>query len=163
MNEKIHIFEKAGLGVAPFRFVGMHVERGPIRKIVNGFELTIGSDGQPMGVCEYCGQGIANCCDIESSDGKHFVVGTDCVMKTGDKGLRVEVDKIKTAARHEREKKIIADNLVWVDANRTALQGIQYGRHNLLESIEWYYRNAGNSGKLRIIKDAKKLLSATAQ
>lgn len=79
-----HVFEKARLGVAPFRFIGCEEKRGPIR-LADGTE--IGADGQPMGTCDYCGQGIAICCSILSADGRKFVVGSDCVARTGDAGI----------------------------------------------------------------------------
>lgn len=159
-SEQIHVFEKAGLGVAPFKFVGMHVMRGPIT-LPGGSQ--VGYPGQPMGTCDFCGQGIANCYNIVSSDGKRFIVGSECVAKTGDKGLKAQVDKIKTQARHEREDKIISENLAWVDSNREALAKIQYGYGNrtLLSSIEWYYRNAGRSGKMKIVRHARKMLEAS--
>lgn len=74
----VHPFEEAGLGLAPFKFMGMYESRGPIT-LADGSQ--VGAPGQPMGTCKYCGQGIAICCSIESSDGKRFIVGSDCVAK----------------------------------------------------------------------------------
>ena len=53
----IHVFEKAGLGVAPFRFVGVEERRGPIQISAT---LFVGAPGQPMGSCQLCGTGIAD-------------------------------------------------------------------------------------------------------
>lgn len=64
-----HPFEKRGLGLAPFTLAGMAEQR---------LEHT----GQPAGTCDYCGTGIAYCFLIRSADGKKFVVGSDCVIKT---------------------------------------------------------------------------------
>lgn len=75
---KIHPFEEAGLGKAPFRCIGVERRVGPI-KCADGSE--IGSPGQPMGSCDYCGTGIADCFTIQSGDGKRFIVGCDCVAK----------------------------------------------------------------------------------
>lgn len=80
----LHVFEKAGLGKAPFRCVGVTEKVGPIT-MPDGTQ--IGSPGQPMGCCDYCGTGIKDCYVIQSSDKKQFVVGCDCVARTGDAGL----------------------------------------------------------------------------
>ena len=79
-KQKLHPFEISGLGLAPFRFVGFERKVGPIN-LADG--LTIGAAGQPMGMCDHCGQGIANCFSIKSSDGKTFIVGSDCVASWG--------------------------------------------------------------------------------
>jgi hypothetical protein len=77
----VHEFELAGLGRAPFRFVALTEKR----------------DG-----CHYCAHGILWRCHIVSSDGKHFHVGTDCVKKTGDKGL---IDTVKAEQNRVRREK----------------------------------------------------------
>lgn len=76
---KQHPFEAAGLGLAPFRCIGAETRVGPIR-LPGGIE--VGAPGQPMGTCDFCGTGIAECYVIRSSDGKQFIVGCDCVAKT---------------------------------------------------------------------------------
>lgn len=75
----LHPFTKSGLGEAPFRCVGMHVEQGP-RQLPNG--LTVGAPGQPLGTCDHCGMGIKYVYDIVSADGNRFGVGCECVLKT---------------------------------------------------------------------------------
>lgn len=90
--DKKHVFEQAGLGLAPFRCVGVK-------------ELHYGnaSAGQDFGgSCEYCGHYIRNGFFIESADGKHFVVGSDCVEKTGDKGMKKEVDMFVYKAKQKK-------------------------------------------------------------
>lgn len=110
----VHPFEEAGLGLAPFRFVGMREVRGPLLVMVDGVEFQVGAPGQPMGTCAYCGQGIAVCCDISSADGKRFTVGSDCVAKVEREDNRVspiltEVEKWKKArAADKREEKRVA-------------------------------------------------------
>lgn len=58
-----HPWEKAGLGVAPFRFVMMTTAPGQ-------------GDG-----CHYCGTGIKYLFHCVSSDGKRFHVGCDCIAR----------------------------------------------------------------------------------
>lgn len=77
-NTKVHVFEKSGLGKAPFVYAGFFQGKA------HADEFT-GSQG--CTACAYCSTGITNCFKIESSDGKQFIVGSECVKKTGDKGL----------------------------------------------------------------------------
>ncbi len=153
--EKVHVFESAGLGKAPFTWVGYHEERGGKVTEINGVTVTVGAPGQPLGTCAFCGTGIAICCEIVSADGKSFVVGSDCVLKTGDKGLKVQVDEMKATMNRKKQDATIAANLQWVEQNREKLAALPYGKYSLLESIEWFYKNAGRFGKLRIVKAAK--------
>jgi hypothetical protein len=85
-----HPFEKAGLGQAPFRCVGV---------TENVFMLP-GGESKAGGCCDYCYTGIRYEFHIESADDKHFKVGCDCVRKTGMvAGFR------EVRAKHAREKR----------------------------------------------------------
>ena len=167
--EPIHAFEKAGLGKAPFRYIGAEERRGPIKTVVNGVETTVGAPGQAMGSCDFCGQGIAICCRIDSADGKRFTVGIDCVRRTGDAGLKAASDKkiraIKKKARLENQAKRIA-------AAKEAIKGpvlmvalerrphpqahIWKRRKSLLNFVEWMFENAGRAGQMRAVKAVEK-------
>lgn len=70
----LHPFEKAGLGKAPFRCVGV---------TTNWYVTAGGAHRQPGGSCDYCGTGILYEYHIVGADGSKFVVGSDCVAKTG--------------------------------------------------------------------------------
>lgn len=103
----IHPFEAAGLGLAPFKLIGFDRKVGPI-KMEDGTE--VGAPGQPMGTCDFCGTGIADCYRIKSSDLKTFVVGCDCVLKLGRsdnrlvgevKRKKLALDRAKRAAKRE--------------------------------------------------------------
>lgn len=123
MSNQVHVFEKAGLGLAPFRFIGMEERRGPLPMPGGGFA---GAPGQPMGCCQYCSTGIAYCYWLQSADGKKFYVGSECILKSGDAGLRqvvkAEQKKQRTAkkeakraaVREERQKAMQAE----IDARR---------------------------------------------
>jgi len=158
-TEKEHVFETAGLGKAPFTFVGMYVSRGPIRTELNGVVCEVGYAGQPMGTCEYCGNGIANCFQIKSADGKSFIVGSECVMKTGDNGLRAKVNEVKTAIQHEKDDTFILEGMKWVEDNAEALKLTKHGKYTLYDSLLWYKKNAGRSGMIRILKFARKAIA----
>lgn len=98
----IHVFEKAGLGKAPFKFVGMEAQDirygQRVLAVVNGVTFST----KPGGTCDYCGQYIVNIYNIESADGKRFHVGCDCVKKTGDAGLVSAADMARKALESEQ-------------------------------------------------------------
>lgn len=116
-TNRIHDFERAGLGIAPFSFVGAYEDRGPKSVTTRDVTtLTVGAPGQPMGTCAYCGQGIAICCRIVDVNGQSFVVGSDFVRRTYAEGSRVrrEVDsavrKIQSTRRAAKaEAKRVAE------------------------------------------------------
>lgn len=96
-----HVFEIAGLGKAPFKFVGFQSlgADGP-----DGMRLMASIGGcetftTPGGTCAYCGTCIINAFDILSADGKRFHVGIDCLKKTGDRGLVNPAKKEESAIR----------------------------------------------------------------
>lgn len=88
---ELHPFEQAGLGKAPFRYLGSGEKRT--------------NSGQPAGTCEYCSRGILTCCVIGSADGKTFVVGCDCVRKVFGPTNRVLTDMERDIARANLEKR----------------------------------------------------------
>src|SRR5262245_33425193 len=91
MTTLIHPWEKAGLGAAPFRFIGM------TEKVYRPTPELI----MPGGTCAYCSNGIRYVFECESADGKRFGVGCDCIRKVHHEG-----EKIVTAAmRAERDAK----------------------------------------------------------
>lgn len=91
MTEQVtlHPFEDAGLGLAPFRFVGINK---------NLYSACPGHS-QPGGTCAYCGQGILYECVIKSHDGQTFTVGQDCVRK-----IHREDNRLATALQRELAK-----------------------------------------------------------
>ena len=170
----LHPFERAGLGLAPFRFVGAYESRGPIKR-PDGSE--IGAPGQPMGCCQYCGQGIAICCTIKSSDGKRFTVGSDCVAKVDRDSnrksdatsrdplaqeVRRAVNAIKLEKRHQREAEQLAAGREWIAANLGTLASLLSERdgETLADRWEWFSANAGTAGKLRLLKELRAAVDA---
>jgi hypothetical protein len=171
-TDKLHPFESAGLGKAPFKFVGFYRDIGP--KPMGDGMTTIGAPGQPMGTCDYCLNGIANCYQIASADGKHFVVGCDCVDKlcnpTNLPASRLAHDKVYQAvkaaqrkatneARQLREKAKIAEGQKWADENEQLLRATQNGfrpGESLWDQYVWFMNNAGNAGKIKILKQLKR-------
>jgi hypothetical protein len=93
----VHVFERAGLGTAPFRVIGydeLKHSDGP------------GCPVRPGGSCDYCSTAIMYACVIQGSDGRTFKVGCDCVAKTGDAGL---LRAYKTTPGYRAHQKALRD------------------------------------------------------
>lgn len=92
----LHPFERAGLGTAPFKCVGVRE---------NWFTPAGFPEARkPGGCCNYCGTGILYEYSIESADGKTFVVGSDCVKRTESDIVGFKEARLKLA-RDKRETK----------------------------------------------------------
>ncbi len=111
--QKIHVFELAGLGQAPFKCVGMYAipSAGLAEKNPDAYNAALREmpTGYRCGTCNYCGHPIMNNYLINSADGKKFAVGCECVFKTGDTGLTTEAREIaKKIAREKRFQTMLA-------------------------------------------------------
>lgn len=157
---KIHVFEAAGLGKAPFTWMGCSEQRGPIKRTINGLEVEVGAPGQPMGSCSFCGQGIAEVHSIKSADGKVFTVGSDCVAKTADKGLRSIIAGIRTQKARERNEKRIAKAFATLDSSPAIQEALSAKKGpykgTLLEWATWMRHHAGVKGGLDVARTIEK-------
>jgi hypothetical protein len=97
----MHVFEAAGLGKAPYHYDGCVVTRGS--------------------TCQFCSTPIVYQFWLTSSDGKKFYVGSDCIYKSGDAGLRAliepEVKRRMKEMREEREASLIDQFKKYLVAN----------------------------------------------
>jgi len=158
-NTKLHPFERAGLGKAPFACIGVEIKR---------YQACHGAPIQPGGACQYCGMAIVECCIIKASDGRQFVVGNVCVGKTHDAKLVSDTDKrlaqLRREARHLKEAECIGSMEGWLrDAQicrKLEAEPAPNGSYssNLLAWAVWMLENAGNSGRMRVYRRVKKLL-----
>ena len=164
--EKKHIFERADLGKAPFKYVGYSEERGP-KYLGNG--LWAGAPGQPMGSCDYCGTGIAHVFHVKSADGHRFKVGSECVKKLGDAGLRRVISaEVRKHQLEREERRIQAVRAIWDACERLRIecedyhhpspymnkQGLSYRDY-----VEFMFDgNGGHSGCLRVARKLEKIL-----
>ena len=156
-----HAFEVAGLGLAPFRFVGMSV---------NSITYPDGTT-QPGGTCDYCGIGIANECHVLSADGKRFKVGCDCIAKVSDAGL-LRAYKTSLAFRDHNRKlaaakaarvskeltQLIADNSALFASRphpRGFLDRTTGAPLTFLDSVKWSLGYCGASGRAALLKGLK--------
>lgn len=117
--EKIHEFEAAGLGKAPFKFLFIYKIPSSSLAEANPDAYNAALREMPKGcgcgTCQFCGRAIMFNCIIESSDGKRFAVGTECVNKTGDRGLIKKVTMAaRKLAREKREANAEAKRLIWL-------------------------------------------------
>lgn len=169
----VHPWERAGLGKAPFAYLGCRRLVGPIRIAQpDGTVLEIGAEGQPMGTCAYCSQGIAECHSVRSADGKRFIVGCDCIGRVyGDerapvrakaeaasRKLRNAAAKARRDAKAEAEQAELAA-LLADEATRSrlaALPGPKFG--TLLEHAEFMAKRAGATGRAKALKAIKAAL-----
>lgn len=137
-NTEIHPFEKAGLGKAPFRFVGMAQQDRIYGEVILNraeYEKTgIALTTKPGGTCAYCGTYILNMYNIKSADGKCFHVGCDCVEKTGDAKLIKVVTDARRKADKERRAAKAADVSQRVNRELSELLGND-GVRNMLERL----------------------------
>lgn len=97
---RIHPFEKAGLGTAPFRCIGYREEV---------YQACQGAPIQPGTSCDYCAQGIRYVYVIQGADGRSFKVGSSCVEKCASKGERVYTEVQRAARKLKREAKLKRD------------------------------------------------------
>lgn len=154
-----HTFEAAGLGKAPFKFIGYEEK------------LHQAAPGEPVkagGSCQYCFQSVRHAYWIKSADGKKFYVGSECVNKTGDKGLvdhvKREANRQKRAQQVDREEARIAKSVAKLadEAVRAELESRPHPKGftdretgkalTALDWVEWFLANAGHRGKLQIAR-----------
>lgn len=148
----MHVFEKAGLGKAPFRFVGVEKRT---------YQACVGAPIQPGGSCDFCSTGITWWCWVQDADGKRFKVGTECVERTT--GSRSVAKEAKSEVRREQAKE--RDRKAWarIESAKNSLFPAMAGYLRELphskpyfadkgltkkDELEWYFANAGQKGQL---------------
>jgi len=88
----VHKFEKAGLGKAPYRFLGVSEHK---------FQAAPGEPIKPGGSCDYCGASIMYAAQLQGACGARFKVGCDCALSAGGAGMQKRVEDWQK--KHERE------------------------------------------------------------
>jgi hypothetical protein len=168
----VHPFELAGLGKAPFRYIGLGQqdrEYGMVvtERLPGGLCVVT----QPGGTCEYCGMAIIVLCNVESADGKRFHVGSDCIRKV-DAALVARVDrdlaKRRKVATMARASAKLAD-LAALLADETARAKLATQPHpnafmaqkgeTLLGWAEWSAKNAGAKGRAKALATVRKAIA----
>lgn len=97
-----HVFETAKLGQAPYHYLGCE-------KAI--YVACPGAPMQPGATCQYCGTGIMYKFWLQSADGKRFFVGSDCIIKSGDLGLKnvidADVKRLQKEVRDSRNQSLV--------------------------------------------------------
>jgi len=88
-----HVF--AHLGPAPYDFQGVTQNLFTIAGCPEA--------SKPGGTCDHCGTGILWEFHLVAADGRAFKVGSSCITKSGDAGLRHAVTDHQRAQRARRE------------------------------------------------------------
>lgn len=172
----IHPWERAGLGIYPYKFVGYSKEL---------YQACPGAPIQAGTSCDYCGTAIADVYSWRSADGRTFKVGSDCTARgfiipdaqtAAERALardpefqrmrRAERDAKRAATQARQDAKIDAACALLADERvRAALASKPHPvkfrtdrGETLLDSLEWYMDNAGRAGKVR----AAKMIQAAA-
>lgn len=159
-GQSVHKFEVRGLGLAPFRFVGM---------TENWYQAVPDAPKQPGSSCDYCHAAIGYEFWCLSRDGKRFKVGSDCIHKYDASGLRRAISAVERAInRAKREGQVQREN-VRIEAMRTRVESDEALRSRLaalplpcrwpgdenrtvLSQVEWDFRNCGHSGRMKAVR-----------
>ncbi len=181
-TEARHPFEVAGLGKAPFRYLG--IETQDLRygsRILNREEYVrtgIAIETKPGGSCALCGTYIVEMHRFRDAGGKAFHVGSDCVEKhladrAGSRKLVAAVRQAgrdrATAIRRVREDDKIAagttmlareDVRAALAAQPSAVAWRATNGDTRLDEIEFRLQHSGRAGKLRIAAELAAIAGA---
>jgi hypothetical protein len=150
MEQKLHPFEAAGLGEAPFYLD--HVRWGVY------YQACAGAPFQPGGSCDYCGTAIVNQFWIVGSNPaqKPFKVGCDCVEKVfkqdapivravrdaksvHERAKRSEKRAVKAQAKREKiaaeRAERVAAALAKIEAEHPGFSEAIQNEHHIVQSI----------------------------
>lgn len=145
----MHPFEKAGLGIAPFRCTGV------------GESVFVLPDGSSKagGSCHYCGTGIRWEFYIQGDDGREFKVGCDCVEKTY-KEYGVEVEGFKAIRLEHARQRRQAGAQVRREARQKAWEAQRevWKQERLEASAQWREENAGLIASIEAHKASNEFL-----
>lgn len=169
-TQVVHRFEAAGLGKAPFKYVGCRADSA-VMKYTGADGITWETKGG--GTCAFCGQYILIMFNIRSSDGREFHVGSDCVERTGDAGLKKvltvakKMKSEKAAARRAAKTVEVLEQLEVALADESARTVLADQAHPKLKGLtrldwaEWMLARAGAKGRAEVAKYLDALLTET--
>ena len=141
-----HIFERAGFGIAPFTF----------KSVEEKLFVVPGAAPRAGGSCDYCSTSIRWAHWIVSADGNRFKVGSECVKKTGDKGLirivNAEISKRKKANDQARVEAALEHLAEKEEALTSKPHPKGWEGKTLLDYVNWMMDHAGLTGKLQVAR-----------
>lgn len=134
----VHPFEQSGCGVGPFSCIGCH------------------DAGAMVSTCKHCGHDIRYEYQIRDSEGKRFIVGSDCVLKTGvtaingfkeqHKKMTAGIRAVQNQARVARKfQKVLDKQREWKTANAVLFAWMETQRFqsNFISSLLSWIRTHG--------------------
>ena len=136
-----HVF--AHLGPAPYRFQGVTQNLFTIAGCPEA--------SKPGGTCDHCGTGILWEFHLVAADGRAFKVGSSCILKSGDAGLRHAVTDHQRAQRRRRNR------LSWEAARRA-----QAARPKSVAAVAYEARQAAQQAE-RAVADAERAVALAAK
>lgn len=164
-ESNLHPFEKAGLGKAPFRYVGMVCQEVVgNERVLNGPDAGIMVTTKPGGTCDACGHAIVDMYGIESSDGVRSKVGCDCILKVSkvspvaDQAKLAKDVKVAKKAKTDARKVVEAERIKAAQARVSEAVSLaaephpyQWGREQgktKADYVAWMFANTGHTGRL---------------
>lgn len=137
---RIHTFEAAGLGIAPFTIVGFG----------------------DKGSCKFCGRALNSHALVQDSTRKQFRVGEDCALRTGDDALILKVKAgRKERNRANRQAKALATaekertRLYTVATHIAATHGLKAPVRPVADLSKW----AGEENRLRAYGETEECIA----
>ncbi len=164
----VHKFEAAGLGKAPFRFMGTSE---------NVVTVGVGADAYTKagGSCDYCGSGIRTEFHLKSADGKTFKVGCNCIEKAGDEGVLKaykQSPEYRQKMREARSKKAAAvqvELMALIEAKRAQFATMPHPHGftdrktgaalTFMDQVQWMLDHCGAAGRASLLKGLKKQIA----
>lgn len=160
-EKKAHIFSH--LGQAPYRFLGFEQKT---------YQACPGAPIQVGGSCDHCGTGIIDTFYFMSADGVKFHVGSSCVNKAGDKGLKAQIAPAKRKIKAAKDAARIKAAVELIETLKGELEAEPHPMGfddretgeplTRLDWVEWMLANSGTSGKLRVARFLEKKAKAAA-
>jgi hypothetical protein len=166
----LHVFERAGLGKAPYRCVAV------VEKV---FRVAPDAPPQPGATCDFCGTPLMTVFMVRAADGREFGVGCNCIDKSGDKGLirqykqSPEYRKHQAELRRNRDARVVAEwEALMADPKATTILGsiivrrFVYGQpdtqETLLANMQRTWNWCGMAGHKRHLDHAKAVIAKGA-
>ncbi len=166
------------LGPVPYRFLGAETtddrRARNTQRAAAGHSFTTNLCG---GSCDHCGTAINNIFRFEAADGARFKVGSTCCEKARkeypayDRALEAASKARRETAkaiRHTREAAKLEDANAWIGNHAADLSALPHPKpwaakkgETLLDSLRWFWSNAGTAGKLKSYRGAVKALTTS--
>jgi hypothetical protein len=169
---KNHPFERT-LGPGPYKLVGFFALVLPNEANQGRANFHMAPKVERgIGTCAHCSHAIINCYIVQTSEGKRYGVGSDCILKvdmphterTKLKKLELAHKKNQRAEKQVKKGQQARAELADIIANQTQILQLKphpKGRanSNLLNYAKFVLERSGNSGIMQALKLIKNITS----